>query len=103
MFLSVADRKTGEELSRFTVNLNNIGSFGEIDIYLEATTKEKIHSGVELWVISILEIGHMFPLIAVDINEVTYLCKIKGQSIGLVTASVDGESQLSKEVMNYIA
>ena len=26
----------------------------------------------------------------------------KGQSIGLVTASVDGESQLSKEVMNYI-
>ena len=27
---------------------------------------------------------------------------VKGQSIGLVTASVDGESQLSKEVMNYI-
>ena len=26
----------------------------------------------------------------------------KGWSIGLVTASVDGESQLSKEVMNYI-
>ena len=27
---------------------------------------------------------------------------VKGQSIGLVTASVDGESQLSKEVMNYL-
>ena len=27
---------------------------------------------------------------------------VKGWSIGLVTASVDGESQLSKEVMNYI-
>ena len=27
---------------------------------------------------------------------------VKGQSIGLVTASVDGESQSSKEVMNYI-
>ena len=28
--------------------------------------------------------------------------EVKGQSIGLVTANVDGESQLSKEVMNYI-
>ena len=28
---------------------------------------------VELWVISVLEIGHMFPLIAVDINELLYL------------------------------
>ena len=27
---------------------------------------------------------------------------VKGQSIGLFTAIVDGESQLSKEVMNYI-
>ena len=27
---------------------------------------------------------------------------VKGQSIGLVTANVDGESQSSKEVMNYI-
>ena len=27
---------------------------------------------------------------------------VKGQSLGLYTASVDGESQLSKEVMNYI-
>ena len=26
---------------------------------------------VELWVISILDIGHMFPLIVVDINELT--------------------------------
>ena len=26
----------------------------------------------------------------------------KGWSIGLVTASVDGESQSSKEVMNYV-
>ena len=28
--------------------------------------------------------------------------EVKGQSIGLVTAIVDGESQSSKEVMNYI-
>ena len=28
--------------------------------------------------------------------------EVKGWSIGLVTANVDGESQLSKEVMNYI-
>ena len=27
---------------------------------------------------------------------------VKGQSIGLVTTSVDGESQSSKEVTNYI-
>ena len=27
---------------------------------------------------------------------------VKGQSIGLGAASVDGESQLSEEVMNYI-
>ena len=27
---------------------------------------------------------------------------VKGQSIGLVTAYVDGESQSSKEVMNYV-
>ena len=27
---------------------------------------------------------------------------VKGQSIGLVTAIVDGENQLSKEVMNHI-
>ena len=27
---------------------------------------------------------------------------VKGQSIGLVAASVDGESQSSKEVMNYV-
>ena len=27
---------------------------------------------------------------------------VKGWSIGLVTASVDGKSQSSKEVMNYI-
>ena len=57
---------------------------------------------VELWVISFLEISHTFPLIAVDINELAYLCRVEGQSIGLVTASVDGESQLSKEVTNYI-
>ena len=29
---------------------------------------------VELWVISIPEISHMFPLIVVDINEPMYLC-----------------------------
>ena len=28
--------------------------------------------------------------------------EVKGQSIGLVTANADGESQLSKEVMNYV-
>ena len=27
---------------------------------------------------------------------------VKGQSIGLVTANVDGESQSSKEVTNYV-
>ena len=32
---------------------------------------------VELWVISVLEIGHVFPLIAVDINELAYLCGSK--------------------------
>ena len=29
---------------------------------------------VELWVISLLEIGHTFPLIAVDRNQLSYLC-----------------------------
>ena len=43
---------------------------------------------VELWVISFLEISHMSPLIAVDINELSYLCRSKAQSIGLVTAIV---------------
>ena len=57
--------------------------------------------GVELWVISLLEIGHIFPLIVVDIKELSYLCRSKIQSIGFVTAIVDGESQLSKEAMNY--
>ena len=28
--------------------------------------------------------------------------EVKGQSIGLVTASLDGESQSSKEVIDYI-
>ena len=28
--------------------------------------------------------------------------EVKGQSVGLLAANVDGESQLSKEVMNYI-
>ena len=28
--------------------------------------------------------------------------EVKGQSIGLVTAIRDGESQMSKEVMDYI-
>ena len=28
--------------------------------------------------------------------------EVKGQSIGLVTAIVDGESQSSKEVMDYV-
>ena len=28
--------------------------------------------------------------------------EVKGWSVGLVTANVDGESQLSEEVMNYI-
>ena len=56
---------------------------------------------VELWVISFLELGCMFPLIVVDINELLYL-PVKGQTIVLVTANVDGESQSSKEVSNYI-
>ena len=57
---------------------------------------------VELWVISFLEINHIFPLIALDISELLYLSVIKGQSIGLLTAIVDGESQLSKEVNAYV-
>ena len=28
--------------------------------------------------------------------------EVKGWSIGLITANVDGESQSSKEVMNYV-
>ena len=32
---------------------------------------------VELWVISFLEISHMFPLIAVDTNKLSYLCRSK--------------------------
>ena len=32
---------------------------------------------VELWVISVLEISCAFPLIAVDINELAYLCSTK--------------------------
>ena len=54
---------------------------------------------VELWVISLLEISHIFPLIVVDINEPV---EVGGQTIGLLTDIVDGESQSSKEVMNYI-
>ena len=57
---------------------------------------------VEFLVISLLEISHMFPLIAVDIDELLYLCRSKRGFIGLVAANVDGESQLSKEVMNYV-
>ena len=40
-----------------------------------------VFSTVELWVISFLEIGCMFPLIAVDINEVAYLCEKGRESI----------------------
>ena len=58
---------------------------------------------VELWVISFLEIDHIFPLKAVDINELSYLCGCKrAVSIGLVTAIIDGESQSSKEVNTYV-
>ena len=52
--------------------------------------------------ISLLEIGHIFPLIVVDINERSYPAEVKGWSIGLVTAIVDGESQMSKEVTDYV-
>ena len=44
-------------------------------------------------VTSVLEISCAFPLIVVDIYELMYLCGSKGQSIGLVTDIVDGESQ----------
>ena len=36
-----------------------------------------IQISVELWVISVLEIGHAFPLIVVDIKELTHLCGSK--------------------------
>ena len=52
--------------------------------------------------ISLLEISCIFQLIVVDINKLLYLCGSKGWSIGLVTAIVDGESQLSKEVTDYV-
>ena len=55
------------------------------------------HNHLELWVISFLEINGIFPLIAVDVNELVPLQLYKGQSIGLVTAIVDGEHQLSKK------
>ena len=32
---------------------------------------------VELWVISFLEISHIFPLVVVDINELSYPCRSK--------------------------
>ena len=51
--------------------------------------------------ISLLEIGHIFPLIVVDIHELSSL-EVKGWSIGLATAFLDGESQTSKEVMGYV-
>ena len=57
---------------------------------------------VELWVISFLEISHMFPLVVGDIMYSCTSVEVKGQSIGLVTAIVDGESQSSNKVMNYI-
>ena len=38
-------------------------------------TQQKM--SVELWVISFLEISCMFPLIVVDINELSYLCRSK--------------------------
>ena len=53
--------------------------------------------------ISLLEISCIFPLVAVDVNELLYLCiKVKGWSIDLVTAILDGESQTAKELMDYI-
>ena len=52
--------------------------------------------------ISLLEISRIFQLIVVDINKLLDLCGSKGWSIGLVTAIVDGESQLSKEVTDYV-
>ena len=44
---------------------------------------------------------NVFPLIAVDMNEPLYLCRSKRQSICVVTALVDGESQSLKEETNY--
>ena len=78
--------------------LNNLGMITQSHCY----NLTSFDDCVKLWVISFLEIGHMVPMIAVDINELLYLCGSKGQSIGLVTAIVDGESQSSKEVTNYI-
>ena len=44
-------------------------------IFIDPKTKSTstICRSVELWVISILEISHAFPLIVVDINELAYL------------------------------
>ena len=77
--------------------LNNLGMITQSRCY----NWTSFDNCVELWVISFLEISCMFPQIAVDINELSYLCGSKGQSIGLITAIVDSESQLSKEVTNH--
>ena len=63
---------------------------------------QRAQERVELWVISFLEIGCMFPLIVVDINELSYLCGSRRAGYRPFTANVDGESQSSKEVMNQI-
>ena len=78
--------------------LNNLGTITQSHCY----NWTSFDDCVELWVISFLEIGCMFPLIVVDINELLYLYSSKRVVCRLVTAIVDGESQSSKEVTNYI-
>ena len=53
--------------------LNNLGMITQSHSYDQTSFDDC----VELWVISFLEISHMFPLIAVDINELSYLCGSK--------------------------
>ena len=75
----VAANTATEQIMDITQNLR----------YLGAPISSMLNCGL----ISLLEISCNFLLIAVNINELTYLCGSKGWSIGLVTPIFDGESQ----------
>ena len=74
--------------------LNNLGTITQSHFTIRLLLTSVLNCGL----ISLLEISHMFPLIVVDHTS----AEVKGWSIGLVTAIIDGESQTSKEVMDYV-
>ena len=53
--------------------LNNLGTITQS----HCCNQTSFDDCIELWVISVLEMGHIFPLIAVDINELLYLSRSK--------------------------